>query len=398
MKKKYLSLALLLVLAASIFCFSPAIPTVRAHNPTWWDYDWHQRLELTINHTLIDDDLIDFPVLVYVGNDTLDWGDVQNNLDDIRFTGDILDELSFEIDFLTLNYEAWFWVRLPEVSSSLDTYFFMYFDNKFCTSGENAEAVWDEYTVMVQHMNDETTSTILDSTSNDNDGVKKDVNEPIETDGQIGKAQQYDANDYIDVADNPTLDTLTSFTFTCWVKLSEFTGVARYVLDSGYWADTGIVIYNPATNNRIYFGVKNNIAEAASADYITLTPDTLTQIGLIYDGSNLKSIINGVVGGGTALTGTVDTTTSFTLGARTTHTQSLNGLQDEVQFSKDVARSDAWVGASYYSGTLELVIVGYHYHPPDTALRGEFIAAALVASLILVPLLILFIFAARRKR
>ena len=71
-----------------------------------------------------------------------------------------------------------------------------------------------------------------------------------------------------------------------------------------------------------------------------------------------------------------------------------DGDIDEIQIS--TARSSAWVGASYYSQTLELVYEGYHTGV-EYARKGEILAAALVASLILIPLLTLVIFAARRK-
>jgi len=46
---------------------------------------------------------------------------------------------------------------------------------------------------MVQHMNDyPNTSTITDSTGNITTGSKYAANEPIEVDGEIGKAQEFD--------------------------------------------------------------------------------------------------------------------------------------------------------------------------------------------------------------
>ena len=69
-------------------------------------------------------------------------------------------------------------------------------------------------------------------------------------------------------------------------------------------------------------------------------------------------------------------------------------LFDELQYSTQ--RSVAWVGASYYAQSLELVYEGYHTGV-EYARRGEVVAAALIASVILIPLLIIGIFAAKRK-
>ena len=59
MKKRYLYVFLFLLLLTAPAIFSSAVPTLKAdHNPTWWDYDWNQRLEYTVNHTLVDEDLV----------------------------------------------------------------------------------------------------------------------------------------------------------------------------------------------------------------------------------------------------------------------------------------------------------------------------------------------------
>ena len=394
--KNIKTFALLVLIAVSLFCFSSAMPTLRAdHNPTWWDYDWNQRLEYTVNHTLVDEDLVNFPVLIYIDESVVDWGDVQNDLDDIRFTGDYLDELDFEIDSFVLNSEAWFWVRLPEVSSSLDTYFFMYFDNKFCVSGENAEAVWDSDFVMVQHMNDETTSTILDSTSNDNDGTKKDANEPIETDGKISKAQDFAGDDdYINFGNDASFNT-SEITVSFWVDFDAGYGeVFPRIVDHTIWDNYGYITVADGKLAVIYMTDAGAVLVASIG---ALGTDKVF-VCWTYDGEYLRLYLDGVLNNTSLqVIGVLDAPTgNFYFGSDVAGTRACDGVFDELQRS-GVGRSSAWVKASYYSQTLELVYEGYHTGV-SYARRGEILAAALVASLILVPLLILVIFAARRKR
>lgn len=395
-------ITLLVLIAVSLFCFSPIVPTVRAHNPTWWDYDWDQRLELTINHTLVDDTLTDFPVLVYIDENQINWGDVQNNLDDIRFTDDYLNELDFEIDSFILNWEAWFWVRLPEISSSLDTYFFMYFDNKFCDSGENAEAVWDSGFVMVQHMNDATTSTVLDSTSNDNDGTKLDVNEPIEVTGKIGNAQHYDGfNDLITVLNSESLNPTDELTMEAWINKDLLVEGGSYplIMAKQHGTQYSFVIYAGNSIRSITFpnSVRRDDIIEGTMNVETWYYVVGTIVGATNTGASyLDGIFDNTLGGDVGEVGDLQTSESDLTSGNTLAGNFFDGLMDELRVS-NISRSGAWVGASYYAQSLDLVIIGYHYHPPDTSLRGEFIAAALVASLIFVPLLILVIFAARRK-
>ena len=62
------------------------------------------------------------------------------------------------------------------------------------------------------------TAHILDSTIYDNDGSKKDHNEPVETLGKFGHAQDFDgSNDYIDTTD---FDIEDDFTISMWINPS----------------------------------------------------------------------------------------------------------------------------------------------------------------------------------
>jgi len=395
--KKLKSFVLLAILAVSVLvgCFS-VCSVVADHNPTWWDYDWNQRLEYTVNSSLVDEDLTNFPVLIYINESVVDWGDIQNDLNDIRFTGDYLDELDFEIDSFVLNSEAWFWVRLPEVSSSVDTYFFMYYDNKFCDSGENAEAVWDSDFVMVQHMNDETTSTTLDSTSNDNDGTKTGANEPLEVDGLVAKAQQHDGvDDKITISSAPTAGYLAvSVTY----KTSNITISNSGILCQGVTSGTTQFTWFKQDINpwQVYF---YNPDDGKTYRFVNMEPDgddewhtdvfvflKATDQLLWYRDGSLFATKNSDYN--------TDCTPSSTIyiGYRSAY---IPVTVDEVRIL-DTILPATWVGASYYAQSLELVYEGYHTGV-EYARRGEVVAAALIASFILIPLLIIGIFAAKRK-
>jgi len=89
-------------------------------------------------------------------------------------------------------------------------------------------AVWDANHRAIYHLNDLTTSTILDSTDADHDGAKKGANEPIEAAAKIENGQHYDgADDYIEVGSTADFKYLhggedqTDFKFTVsfWTSL-----------------------------------------------------------------------------------------------------------------------------------------------------------------------------------
>jgi len=398
MNRKQKSIIVTLILFIATLSPILSIPVVYGHNPTWWDYDWNQRLELTINHTLIDDTLTNFPVLVYIDEDEVNWGDVQNNLDDIRFTGNELNELDFEIDSFTLNWDVWFWVRLPEVSSSIDTYFFMYFDNKFCVSGENAEAVWDENFVMVQHMNDATTSTITDSTSNDNDGSKKGANEPIQSAGKIGSAQDFDViDDYIEITDNAGLQITSEITVETWLNPDNAVAGLRYFIDKENGAmNNGWLMWRyGAADNRIGFAInaidnpdKYIISSATVVDgvwgYVTARYNG-SDLDLQVDAINLNEATSEVL---------VDSGTDIHLGKF--FATFYDGDMDEVRIS-NVRRSDAWIKSSYYSGSLELVIIGYHEHYTEYYATTGFVFSTILVGIFILIMIGGIIFVAKKR-
>ena len=90
-----------------------------------------------------------------------------------------------------------FWVKSDVAMAG--TYIWCYYGNAAAADGADPEAVWDANFKAVYHMKDATTSTILDSTANNNDGAKKGANEPIEAAGKVASGQDFDGvDDYID--------------------------------------------------------------------------------------------------------------------------------------------------------------------------------------------------------
>jgi len=360
---------LLLIFCVSFFIIPNNINPVNAHNPTWWDYEWNRRLEITINHTLIDENLIDFPILIYVNSSLVNWDNIQNNLDDIRFIGNELEVLSFEIDSYILNDEAWFWVKFPEVYNDRDTYFFMYYDNKFCLGGEDSINVWDSNFVMVQHMNDETTSTVLDSTDNNNDGTKTGGNSPLEVSGFISNAQDFDGDDdKIVVTDSASISPTDQISIGFWVSFDVIEHVGLI------WKDSYNFILR--YENTKYVLVVYDAVTSSITSYTT-TPTTGTSYYIVctleadgksrlYINGNLKSVA------GTAVSGIRDIAGDLQIGYRGDGGGEayLDGILDEIQVS-NIGRSPAWISASYYSELLELVIYGLHEHPEDFTLRED---------------------------
>ena len=158
---------------------------------SFWNSSWGYYRNLTIDHNLIDSALTDYPLYVELNSDNYT---VQADWDDIRFVSGSGSVLDYEFDNYTTTGTAWH-VRIPSVSSTVDTVISVYYNNPTATDGSNATGVWDSNYQYVTHMND---IDGADSTQNNEDfnhsgGVTM-------TEGKLGNATDFDGTDgYIDM-------------------------------------------------------------------------------------------------------------------------------------------------------------------------------------------------------
>ena len=64
------------------------------------------------------------------------------------------------------------WVRVPSISSTVNTDIYMYYGNGSASNQQNVNGTWDSDFVMVNHLH-ETGATQRDSTANDNAGTPR---------------------------------------------------------------------------------------------------------------------------------------------------------------------------------------------------------------------------------
>jgi hypothetical protein len=200
-KQKIGSLFLMALLVTAtltgMFVIGPFSPDIVRADPSdpWFDTDWNYRKEINVNYSQVLSTLTNFPVLINI-TDTGLRDNALSNGSDILFTNITGTQLNHEIElFNGTTGQLVAWVNVTSLSHSTDTTIYMYYGNSGASNQENVAGTWDDNYVAVYHMNDNTTSSILDSTSNNNDGTKKRANEPNEVTGQIGKAQDFDGSD-----------------------------------------------------------------------------------------------------------------------------------------------------------------------------------------------------------
>jgi len=133
--RKLYGFVTILTILASVFVTALNIqPTLGA----WWNYDWTYRKKITIDHTKVAADLTGFPVLVETTDSDL-ASHAQNDGDDIAFVDGSGGQLAHEIEFYgggSGHLVAW--VRVPSLSSTVDTVLYMYYGKSDAPSQENA--------------------------------------------------------------------------------------------------------------------------------------------------------------------------------------------------------------------------------------------------------------------
>jgi hypothetical protein len=103
----------------------------------WYDTGWLYRKKVIIDHTRVNASLADFPVLVSCTDGDL-ASKAQPDGDDILFTDTDSVKLNHEIEFYNGSDGGLVaWVRVPGLSTTVDTVLYMYYGNAGVPSQEN---------------------------------------------------------------------------------------------------------------------------------------------------------------------------------------------------------------------------------------------------------------------
>ncbi|MBN1861979.1 MAG: DUF2341 domain-containing protein [Candidatus Thermoplasmatota archaeon] len=189
-----------------------------AFNP--FNQGWNYRKKITINHSQVSHDFMDFPVLVSIIDQNL-RNHAQDNGNDIIFMDDdgVAKQLGHEIEYFDDATGALTaWVKLPIISSTTDTVFYMYYGNSSSSTQQFSERVWNGNYEAVWHLNNNPFDPVLDSTAKDNDGLTKGgmtVSDLVN--GKIGRCLHFDGiDDFISFAD--FTNSMNSGMCVAWVQ------------------------------------------------------------------------------------------------------------------------------------------------------------------------------------
>ncbi len=332
---------ILLSIFASLYVMNALRPD--KGDAAWWNDNWAYRKTITINNSVVDSDLTDFPVLVKFTSSELTFSKAKSNGEDIRFTDQNGNLLSYEIErWDSQNSLAEVWVKLPIIYSETDTNFYIYYGNPQAQDTQKTKDVWSNGYSHVYHTNTSTKNSVNNDTSavfgaNGVDGAGKIAQ---------GRVKQSDFSTQL-LTVSEDRPSATALTVETWHRPDTFQNW-NDILAQG-WVGNG---WNLLTNSTgaVLWGValastQSNVTGA------TLTDGVWAYLAGTYNGTTSTLYVNGASSG----------TPTSPSGYATDTTSNINSLPsgdrgsvDEIRIST-VSRSAAWIKASYNSSNNTLV-------------------------------------------
>jgi hypothetical protein len=272
----------------------------------WYPGGWLYRKPLSIGAGNVGSNLTDFPVLVSLASDTDLAADAQADFDDILFTAaDGTTKLSHEIEkYNETTGELVAWVKVPTVSSSADTVFYMYYGNASATNQQDPTGVWSNGYAGVWHLKEDPSGTapqMNDSTSNTIHGTSVgSMTSGNQIGGKIAGALDFDgSDDYLQSSDYDILSTITVSAWVNWDAISANNEgiVSKRTSDenNGNWAlrfNSGLyewMVWDGIDSSDKLYSL--SAPTAGQWEYVVLTFDDPSNTAKIYiDGGRSPSV------------------------------------------------------------------------------------------------------------
>jgi len=329
-----------------------------------WLQGWGRRVKLNIDSNDIDENLTDFPVLVYLSsssgriNDNLSFvfDEIPSDSDRKKIavtTSDDMTQCYTEIEkWNATSEEAWLWVRVPSISDSSNTELYLYFDGEHEDNsdyiGDVGEAaamsVWDDDYVGVWHLSEDPSGAPPQMLNSKSDGSHGTSQGSMTSDDQVrgvvdGSLELDGFTDYVDFGNASSLDITGNITIEVWVRPDDFSGTPGLLTKGDYDEAYSVWLRD---SGEVGFGMNNNPLTSNT----TLVAGTRYHVVATRSGITRKIFING----------TEDISDTYDVAIGTTFTDltlsssgyPLEGMVDEIRLSSS-GRSDAWIKASFES-------------------------------------------------
>jgi len=162
-----------------------------------FEFGWHYRKQITINHTQVAGNLENFPVLI----DTIDPDlmKARANGGDFLFMNGagVASKLYHDLDLFEQSTGTLVaWVKIPQLSSETDTMIYLYYGNPSSLNMSYPAKVWGEKYETVYHLSESPTTPVHDSSGNNNNGVAQgSMTSSDLIQGKVGTCYSFDGID-----------------------------------------------------------------------------------------------------------------------------------------------------------------------------------------------------------
>jgi len=220
---KVLSVFMMLILVSltAVFIINPIID-INVKADTAEDFSYAKKI--TLDHDQVPGDLTNFPVAMNITDDSDLFAHCVNDsgYDIAFFDSTNTTQFAHEIEYWNWDtgnseVDAFIWVNVTSLSSSVDTVLYMYYGNDD-TDQQNYQGVWDTNVFeAVYHFHDSDLSSQKDSTAN-NHNITSKGGSPVRVIDDFGYAMDLgDAADYVVC---PNMGTLfgSPFSVGVWLK------------------------------------------------------------------------------------------------------------------------------------------------------------------------------------
>ena len=361
---------------------------------------WNYRKQISLNSSKVSSSLDQFPVLISI-TDTDLKNKAQSNGDDIVFTDwDGKSKLHHEIEsYNNTTGELIVWVKVANLSSVLDTFIYMYYNNSGASDQSNPTEVWDSKYVGVWHLKEDPgpggAGDIKDSTIYYSNGTAATtMTSADQVEGKIDGSIDFDgSDDYINLPnDLSILKAVSEVTLQAWVNLGAIPldqcDIIGIGINSGIPTENSRACLELGSFDEIECGGRAPDSQASVQRESTTTSPISTGnwyhvVGIIdYPNDDVIIYVNAQ---SQSTSGIPDFTNTVTDNSVSSYSKIgcdddaskdfWDGILDEVRVS-NVARSTAWIDAefknqndpaSFYSvGTEKISTPAFSYRKPIT--------------------------------
>ena len=363
-----------------------------------WLPGWNKRLALTIDSSLVDADLTNFPVLIHLSSSsgisskdvTKVFDEVGENSKKIAVTQpDGVSQCYVEIEEwigdspIDSNSEssssegiidgrnAYLWSKIPLIERDIDTILYLYYDNAHADNttyvGDVNSAVgsnvWNSGYKAVYHLSESGIGTRFDSTSNNHDGTPQNYDGDEDVKAKINGGDSLDgADDWILVGDSVDWDFgKNDFTIDFWINPVSNTDWQGIMSAGKVSSPYGWTVYS-RTSGWIRLSVDGGstdiIRSVNAKDLGVWNHFVITRKGI--GANDLEIYKNGSINN--SASGNVDvdgTGACFEIGRYYCNYDGfyVPAIMDEVRISK-ANRSASYIKADYNSGNDSLITFG----------------------------------------